>query len=72
MLRFTGAGPRLKAAWLGRREHAEDMLLWVRVDRLGGQGGAPAGKRVKGYRGTGSTAGDAAPGGTRRRAAALA
>ncbi|MFE9096684.1 hypothetical protein [Streptomyces sp. NPDC007264] len=70
LLAGTGAGLRLKAAWLGRREHAEEVLLWVRVDRLDGRGGAPAGKRVEGYRSTGIAAGDAAPGGARRRAAA--
>ncbi|MFD1658184.1 hypothetical protein ACFSL4_08135 [Streptomyces caeni] len=71
LLAGAGAGLRLKAAWLGRREHAEDVLLWVRVDWLGVRGGAPAGKRVGGYRSTGIAAGDAAPGGARRRAAAL-
>jgi hypothetical protein len=71
LLAGTGAGLRLKAAWLGRRERADDALLWVRVDWLGRRGGAPAGKPVKGYRGTGIAAGDAAPGGARRRTAAL-
>ncbi|OIJ63024.1 hypothetical protein WN71_036645 [Streptomyces mangrovisoli] len=67
----AGVGLRLKAAWLGRRERAEDTLLWLRVDWLDQRGGRPAGKTVKGYRGTGVAAGDAAPGGTRRRTAAL-
>ncbi|MEU6366084.1 hypothetical protein ABZ876_10055 [Streptomyces sp. NPDC046931] len=70
LLAGTGAGLRLKAAWLGRRERADDALLWVRVDWLG-RGGAPAGKPVKGYRSTGIAAGDAAPGGARRRTAEL-
>nr|WP_107905777.1 hypothetical protein [Streptomyces chartreusis] len=66
-----GAGLRLKAVWLGRRERAGNALLWVRVDWLDGRGGRAAGKAVKGYRTTGVAAGDAAPGGARRRTAAL-
>jgi hypothetical protein len=71
LLAGTGVGLWLKAAWLGRRERAEEVLLWVRVDWLDARGGRPAGKAVKAYRGTGIAAGDAAPGGARRRAAAL-
>lgn len=71
LLAGTGTGLRLKAAWLGRRERAEDTLLWLRVDWLDGRGGRPAGRAVKAYRGTGIAAGDAAPGGARRRTAAL-
>ncbi|MFF4400791.1 hypothetical protein [Streptomyces sp. NPDC001480] len=71
LLAGAGTGLRLKAAWLGRRERALDELLWVRVDWLGKRGGRPAGKAVKAFRGTGIAAGDAAPGGTRRRTAAL-
>ncbi|MEV3909726.1 hypothetical protein [Streptomyces canus] len=71
LLAGCGTGLRLKAAWLGRRERAEDALLWVRVDWLAGNGGRPAGKAVKAYRSTGIAAGDAAPGGSRRRTAAL-
>ncbi|MEU6538291.1 hypothetical protein [Streptomyces sp. NPDC047000] len=71
LLAGAGAGLRLKAAWLGRRERAGDALLWVRVDWLDARGGRPAGKTVKAYRGTGVAAGDAAPGGARRRTAAL-
>jgi hypothetical protein len=67
LLAGTGAGLRLKSAWLGRRERVDDILLWVRVDWLDRRGGAPGGKRVKAYRGTGIEAGDAAPGGARRR-----
>ncbi|GAA3070096.1 hypothetical protein [Streptomyces glomeratus] len=70
LLAGTGTGLRLKAAWLGRRERADEALLWVRVDWLA-RGGAPAGKPVKGYRSTGIAAGDAAPGGARRRTAEL-
>ncbi|GGW76199.1 hypothetical protein GCM10010503_62360 [Streptomyces lucensis JCM 4490] len=70
LLAGLGAGLRLKAAWLGRRERAGQTLLWVRVDWLDRCGGGPAGKAVKGLRGTGVAAGDAAPGGARRRTAA--
>ncbi|MEU6605125.1 hypothetical protein ABZ922_08670 [Streptomyces shenzhenensis] len=72
LLAGTGTGLRLKAAWLGRRERAGDALLWVRVDWLDRRGGRPAGRAVKAYRGTGIAAGDAAPGGARRRTTALA
>jgi hypothetical protein len=71
LLAGTGAGLRLKAAWLGRRERADAVLLWVRVDWLDARGGRPAGKAVKACRVTGVAAGDAAPGGARRRTAAL-
>jgi hypothetical protein len=69
LLAGGGVGLWLKAAWLGRRERAGDALLWVRVDWLDGSGGRPVGKTVTGYRSTGIAAGDAAPGGARRRAA---
>ncbi|POX50548.1 hypothetical protein C3489_22065 [Streptomyces sp. Ru71] len=71
LLAGLGTGLWLKAAWLGRRERAQDALLWVRVDWLDRHGGRPAGKAVGGWRGTGVAAGDAAPGGSRRRPAAL-
>ncbi|WP_053852632.1 hypothetical protein [Streptomyces sp. NRRL B-24085] len=71
LLAGCAAGLWLKAAWLGRLERAEDVLLWVRVDWLAGNGGRPAGRAVKAYRSTGVAAGDAAPGGARRRTAAL-
>ncbi|WP_329350564.1 hypothetical protein OG226_29805 [Streptomyces sp. NBC_01261] len=67
LLAGAGAGLRLKAAWLGRRERADDVLLWIRVDWLDKRDGAPAGKPVRGYRSTGIAAGDATPGGARRR-----
>ena len=70
LLAGCGAGLWLKAAWLGRRELAGGVLLWVRVDWLDARAGRPAGKTVKGYRTTGIAAGDAAPGGARRRTAA--
>ena len=71
LLAGCGTGLRLKAAWLGRRARAGDALLWVRVDWLGRYGGRPAGKAVRAYRSTGVAAGDAAPGGARRRTPAL-
>ncbi|MER6629632.1 hypothetical protein ABT301_15530 [Streptomyces sp. NPDC000987] len=71
LLAGCGVGLRLKAAWLGRLERAADALLWVRVDRLAANGGRPAGQAVEEYRSTGIAAGDAAPGGARRRTAAL-
>ncbi|MDG9692879.1 hypothetical protein QC281_22480 [Streptomyces sp. DH17] len=66
-----GVGLWLKSAWIGRREQAGEALLWVRVDWLVRAAGRPAGKAVKAYRSTGIAAGDAAPGGARRKAAAL-
>ncbi|CCK29587.1 integral membrane protein [Streptomyces davaonensis JCM 4913] len=71
LLAGAGTGLWLKSAWIGRRERADDTLLWVRVDWLAARGGRPAGKAVRAYRGTGIAAGDAAPGGARRRADAL-
>ncbi|MFE9171466.1 hypothetical protein ACFYNZ_18410 [Streptomyces kebangsaanensis] len=65
----AGAGLWRKAAWLGRLERSEGALPRVRVDRLGKRGGRPAGKAVRAYRTTGLAAGDAAPGGARRRTA---
>nr|WSY54392.1 hypothetical protein OG999_32505 [Streptomyces sp. NBC_00886] len=67
LLAGAGTGLRLKAAWLGRRERADDVLLWIRVDWLNKRNGGPVGKPVKGYRSTGIAAGDATPGGARRR-----
>ncbi|GGQ24788.1 hypothetical protein ACFFKE_10170 [Streptomyces mutabilis] len=66
-----GVGLWLKSAWIGRREQAGEALLWVRVDWLVRGAGRPAGKAVRAYRSTGIAAGDAAPGGARRKAAAL-
>ncbi len=66
-----GLGLWLKSAWIGHREQAGGALLWVRVDWLARGAGRPAGKAVKAYRSTGIAAGDAAPGGARRKAAAL-
>ncbi|WP_308013514.1 hypothetical protein [Streptomyces beigongshangae] len=71
LLAGAGVGLRLKAAWIGRLEQKAESLLWVRVDWLGRGAGAPVGRRVLGYRATGVAAGDAAPGGARRRAGVL-
>ncbi|GGS66432.1 hypothetical protein [Streptomyces violaceus] len=71
LLAGCGAGLWLKATWLGRRERADEALVWVRVDWLRAGAGRPAGKPVKGYRSTGIAAGDAAPGGARRKSPAL-
>lgn len=64
LLAGAGAGLWAKAVWLGRRELAAQTLLWVRTDWTTK---GPVGKPVKGYRSTGIAAGDAAPGGARRR-----
>jgi hypothetical protein len=71
LLAGVGVGLRLKAAWLGHLERGSEELLWVRVDWLSRGAGAPADKRVKAYRATGIAAGDAAPGGARRRGGVL-
>ncbi|WP_406727223.1 hypothetical protein WJ438_24940 [Streptomyces sp. GD-15H] len=71
LLAGCGAGLWLKASWIGRLEEAGQILLWVRVDRLRAGAGSPVGKEVKAYRTTGIAAGDATPGGARRRASAL-
>lgn len=72
LLAGCGAGLWWKASWIGRLEQEDDVLLWVRVDWLRAGAGRPAGGAVKAYRTTGVAAGDAAPGGSRRRAAAAA
>lgn len=56
-----------KALWLGRWEQEHDALLWVRTEPV--RRGGAAGKDVRGYHTTGTAAGDAAPGGARRRRA---
>ncbi len=65
LLAGAGAGLWAKAVRLGQRERRDDVLYWVRTDRVG-RGGA-AGRQVEEYRTTGPMAGDAAPGGARRR-----
>ncbi|MEU0989527.1 hypothetical protein [Streptomyces sp. NPDC005953] len=64
LLAGAGAGLWMKALWLGRREQDAQKLLWLRTDWADA---GPVGKRVKGFRTTGIVAGDAAPGGARRR-----
>ncbi|MFE0425240.1 hypothetical protein [Streptomyces sp. NPDC058953] len=65
LLAGAGAGLWAKALWLGRLERDTDQLLWLRTDWIGR---GAVGKPVKGFRTTGIAAGDAAPGGARRRA----
>ncbi|MFE7940425.1 hypothetical protein ACFU46_24080 [Streptomyces griseoincarnatus] len=67
LLAGCGVGLWLKAAWIGRLERADEVLLWVRVDWLRKGAARPAGRAVKAYRTTGIAAGDAAPGGARRK-----
>ncbi|MEU5715526.1 hypothetical protein AB0G71_06995 [Streptomyces sp. NPDC020403] len=65
LLAGAGAGLWVKAVRLGQRERRDDVLYWVRTDRV--ERGRPAGRQVEAYRTTGPMAGDAAPGGARRR-----
>ncbi|MGW3667759.1 hypothetical protein [Streptomyces sp. NPDC005141] len=67
LLAGAGVGLWLKARRLGQLERADQALIWVRVDWLGPRAGAPVGKPVRAVRATGVAAGDAAPGGARRR-----
>lgn len=67
LLAGIGVGLWLKAASIGRRESGDGALLWVRADQLNARGGRPAGPAVTEYRTTGPAAGDASPGGARRR-----
>ncbi|WP_328405828.1 hypothetical protein OHS70_22525 [Streptomyces sp. NBC_00390] len=64
VLSGAGAGLWAKAVLLGRRERTDETLLWVGADRVAK---GPAGTRTTGFRTTGVAAGDAAPGGARRR-----
>jgi hypothetical protein len=65
VLAGAGAGLWVKAVRIGQRERREDVLYWVRTDWS--RHGSPVGKRVQAHRTTGPEAGDAAPGGARRR-----
>ncbi len=65
VLAGAGAGLWAKAVRIGQRERRDDVLYWVRTDWAGH--GSPAAKGVHGHRTTGPAAGDAAPGGARRR-----
>ncbi len=60
----AGAGLWVKAVRLGRWERAHDALLWLRPEQAGR---GPAAASVTGYLTTGPAAGDARPGGARRR-----
>ncbi|PWI46167.1 hypothetical protein [Streptomyces sp. ICBB 8177] len=62
----AGAGLWAKSVRIGRWERSHEALLWVRPEwtRRG-----PAGKAVTSYLRTGPVAGDARPGGARRRLA---
>jgi hypothetical protein len=64
LLAGSGAGLWAKALWLGRRERASETLLWIRTDWTAK---GPVGTPVKSFRTTGIAAGDATPGGARRR-----
>lgn len=74
LLAGTGVGLWLKAGWLGRWEQANESLLWVRTDSLpsGWAVGGPGHASVRGYLTTGVVAGDARPGGAKRRTAGAA
>ncbi|MEV4740355.1 hypothetical protein [Streptomyces sp. NPDC049555] len=59
-----GVGLWAKALWLGSVERRADALLWVRTERAQG---SPVAAAVSGWFATGLAAGDALPGGARRR-----
>jgi hypothetical protein len=63
LLAGVGFGLWAKALWLGRLERSRDLLLWLRPD-------VPEDDRA--YETTGPVAGDAGPGGSRRKAPAAA
>ncbi|EDY51802.1 hypothetical protein SSCG_04873 [Streptomyces clavuligerus] len=65
LLAGIGAGLWLKAVRIGRREEDTETLYWVSVDEMSSAGAV--GKPVTAFRSTGIGAGDAAPGGARRR-----
>lgn len=67
----VGVGLWAKAAWLGRWERTNEALLWVRTDWARRRGGAVS-KAVEHYETSGIAAGDASPGGGRRRSKAAA
>ncbi|GAA2220773.1 hypothetical protein GCM10010232_00710 [Streptomyces amakusaensis] len=64
LLAGAGAGLWAKAVRLGHRERDTEKLLWVSADRLSA---GPVGPAVEAFVTTGIAAGDAAPGGARRR-----
>ncbi|MFD8998109.1 hypothetical protein [Streptomyces abikoensis] len=60
----AGAGLWAKALWLGGLERRSESLLWVRTERAQG---SPVAAPARGWFTTGLAAGDALPGGARRR-----
>ncbi|MCQ4080494.1 hypothetical protein NGB36_07735 [Streptomyces sp. RB6PN25] len=70
LLAGLGAGLWAKAVAIGRWERRNEALLWVRPEWASRRG--PAGRDVKSYLTTGPVAGDARPGGARRRAVSAA
>jgi hypothetical protein len=64
LLAGAGAGLLIKARWIGRWEREHDALLWIRPEWATK---GPAAKDARGYQTTGPAAGDAAPGGGRKR-----
>ncbi len=64
LLAGAGAGLWAKAVWLGRREQSADHLYRLPADLTAS---GPADRPVTGCRFTGIAAGDAVPGGARRR-----
>ncbi|WP_186783259.1 hypothetical protein [Streptomyces sp. CBG33] len=62
-----GTGLWLRARGTGRVEEAREVLLWTAADALGRGAGDPLGARTTRLWTTGTEAGDAAPGGGRRR-----
>ncbi len=67
LLAGWGTGLWLRARRTGRVEESHDALLWTTADALGRGGGDPLGAKATRLRTTGSRAGDATPGGGRRR-----
>ncbi|NEA39091.1 hypothetical protein G3I42_07355, partial [Streptomyces sp. SID11385] len=67
VLAGCGMGLWLKARWLGQAERRAESLYWLPADRLDGRGGGPVSRTTGGWATTGTGAGDAAPGGARRR-----
>ncbi|MGW1076912.1 hypothetical protein [Streptomyces sp. NPDC002537] len=64
----AGAGLWAKSMWLGGLERGNDSLLWVRTEWAKA---SPVAKGVSGYLATGLAAGDALPGGARRKGPAV-
>ncbi|MFD5024426.1 hypothetical protein [Streptomyces sp. NPDC058373] len=67
LLAGWGTGLWLRARRTGRVEEAGDALLWTAADALGRGAGGPLGAKATRLWTTGLRAGDAAPGGGKRR-----